>query len=351
MWPPTSDRDTGRSDGPDADSDLLMPTPTCLRSATGFGAAALLVVCIMSLAGCGRLSSGSEPVVVTGRSDPETASPDSDTPASGETGTSDLLPTEPGPSDPIAITVVRVIDGDSLEVDRDGEVLEVRLAGFNAPELYRDEPDGPSRQTCQGLAARSALESLTPAGAVVDLVPSADGEDRFGRVLADLTIGSESAPSGSVVASLVAGGWGFATNDDPVHHVLMVEAAAGGAGMWGESCGRADSDQVRLGSVQADAPGNDRFNLDQEWVELVNTGTVAADLSGWVIRDDTTGHRFRLDTTVPAGATLRIVTGSGTEKENTVHLDQRFPVWSNDGETVVLTDKNGVFVDWRFLDP
>jgi len=42
-------------------------------------------------------------------------------------------------------TVERVIDGDSVELAVAGEVLEVRLPGFNAPELYGEA----NAKTCQ----------------------------------------------------------------------------------------------------------------------------------------------------------------------------------------------------------
>jgi hypothetical protein len=33
-----------------------------------------------------------------------------------------------------------------------------------------------------------------------------------------------------------------------------------------------------------------------------------------------------------------------------VYLGERFPVWSNAQETVIVVDPNGVFADWRFYE-
>ncbi len=261
---------------------------------------------------------------------------------------------EPPPVSTTAATVIRVIDGDSLELERDGQEIEVRLRGFNAPELYRESDDGTDVETCQGDRARQALESLVRTGSQVLLVVDDTAElDRFGRTLADLTAGIEPGDeqtTGSVVASMVSGGWGFATGDRLDNRELMKQAAESKRGMWGDTCGRPAATTIELGRIQADAPGNDRFNLTEEWVEIVNSGVSDNDLSGWMIRDDTTGHRFVLDRTIPAGGSLLVRTGAGSDDATTLHLDQSFPVWSNDRETVVLIDDNGVFIDWRFLD-
>jgi endonuclease YncB( thermonuclease family) len=261
---------------------------------------------------------------------------------------------EPAPGSTAAATVIRVIDGDSLEVERSGQEIEVRLRGFNAPELYRESADGTDVETCQGDRARQALESLARTGSrILLMVDDTDEFDRFGRTLADLVARVEPGDeqrSGSAVASMVSGGWGFATGDRLDNRELMKQAAEDKRGMWGDTCGRPAATTIELGRIQADAPGNDRFNLTEEWVEIVNTGVSDRDLSGWMIRDDTTGHRFVLDRTVPAGGSLLVRTGAGSDDTATVHLDQSFPVWSNDRETVVLIDDSGVFVDWRFLD-
>ena len=79
---------------------------------------------------------------------------------------------EAGPSSPVpgdSVSVVQVLDGDSLVVEGAGAQTEVRLLGINAPE--RDE--------CYDDAARSRLAEL--ANDEVQLAGAE--EDRFGRAL------------------------------------------------------------------------------------------------------------------------------------------------------------------------
>ncbi|MEL7208628.1 MAG: lamin tail domain-containing protein, partial [Actinomycetota bacterium] len=239
------------------------------------------------------------------------------------------------------ITVDRVIDGDSLEVTLDdGTPEEIRLQGINAPEL---NALGGGR-TCAGEAARDELVAILAGGAVT---LSGTEVDRFGRLLADLHV--EGRP---VDIALVDAGWALAlwSADDGELTATMLAAADAGRGWWGAGCGPPSASGLRIGPTQANAPGDDRDNLDQEWIELVNEGPTAVDLGGWVLRDDTTSNRFSLPSvTVEPGRSLRVVTGIGPDGDDVLHLDEEFPIWSNGGDTVLLIDPEGVVAAYAFI--
>jgi len=256
----------------------------------------------------------------------------------------DTTPPDVDDHDPMSASVNRIVDGDSVELTIEGVDVEFRLEGYNAPELYTDNADGADSQTCNGLAARSALDGLVASAESIEVIER--GTDRFGRTLGDLLIDGE-----SVVDRLVVDGLGLATGDDEDRRGRMVEAASAGVGVWGDGCGLSATDDLRIGGIQVDAPGNDRSNLAEEYVEVVNTGSGPIELAGWVLRDDTTGHRFPLPGTLAAGERLTVITGAGPSDQVGVHhLDESFAVWSNDWETVILVDPDGVFADWRFVE-
>lgn len=79
----------------------------------------------------------------------------------------------------VRATVARVFDGDTVQL-AGGE--RVRLIGINAPEAARE------KRPAQPLAdeATRALETLAGPGGAVWLVPDAEREDKYGRVLAHL---------------------------------------------------------------------------------------------------------------------------------------------------------------------
>ena len=254
--------------------------------------------------------------------------------------------------------LVRVVDGDSLEMVIDQQSVEVRLLDINAPELFGD--DG---ETCNGVASRQALSDLVGgdlvSGDLVDgesLVAVGGETDRFGRRLVDLLLVDRADIDGagvSVVRSMIQSGDGLATGEDADNRDLMKQAAAAGRGLWGNRCGGRSHPGLSIGETQVDPPGSDRDNLNEEWVTVVNEGPEPVDLTGWIIRDDTTGHRFELDREIPAGERLiiRSGSGSGSTSGQDFYLEESFPVWSNNGETVLLTSPSGVVETWSFIDP
>ena len=74
--------------------------------------------------------------------------------------------------------VVRVIDGDTVDVRRLGHTERVRLIGIDTPEVY-------GGVECGGHKASASLRRLLPRGARVTLIsdPSQDRVDRYGRQL------------------------------------------------------------------------------------------------------------------------------------------------------------------------
>ena len=72
------------------------------------------------------------------------------------------------------VTVVAVVDGDTIEVDGG---VRVRLVQIDAPELAEDE--------CWAAESTSALAELIPVGTTVRLAhdPALDAVDRYGRLL------------------------------------------------------------------------------------------------------------------------------------------------------------------------
>lgn len=241
------------------------------------------------------------------------------------------------------ISLVRVIDGDSIEAELDGEVLEMRLVGYNAPELYVPSDDGSAdRANCNGDLARAILAELLASGSL-EMVGTET--DRFGRRLAEIHI--DGAP---LAATMVDQGWGLASASDPGLWTRMAEAANNGVGMWGDGCGEPARIGLEIGDTNINPPGDDRENLDQEWVEITNGSAEAIDLAGWSVRDDTTSNRFTLDGILGPGATLRIRTGRGSSTAGDLYLNESFPVWSNGGDTVIVQDPNGVVAAWRFIE-
>ncbi len=92
-------------------------------------------------------------------------------------------------SGPRAGIVIRVIDGDTVEVMvriwlRQYIAARVRLAGVNAPELHRPKC---AEEKIKAEAAAGRLRALLPKGTVVTLKDIRDGK-WAGRIVARLTV-------------------------------------------------------------------------------------------------------------------------------------------------------------------
>jgi micrococcal nuclease len=77
------------------------------------------------------------------------------------------------------VPVLRVVDGDTLLVARDGAQERVRLIGVDTPETVK--PDTPVQ--CFGKKASAFTHALVD-GRRVRLVTDAEARDRYGRLLA-----------------------------------------------------------------------------------------------------------------------------------------------------------------------
>ncbi|MVA75479.1 hypothetical protein GC722_05465 [Auraticoccus sp. F435] len=126
------------------------------------------------------------------------------------------------------VMVVRVIDGDTIEVDEDGQTVVVRLMNVDTPETrHPDEPVG-----CLGPEATKFLEQLLPAGTGVELRTDTVELDRYGRTVAgvfltDTLINAEIARAGFGRAVTYDG------QDDYFDEVAAAEAAARDAAVGG----------------------------------------------------------------------------------------------------------------------
>jgi micrococcal nuclease len=237
--------------------------------------------------------------------------------------------------------VVDVIDGDTLEVRVGGAVERVRLIGINTPETGE----------CFADRATDALADLV-AGREVRLEQDVSDRDQYGRILAYVMADGE-----HVNAALVRGGFAIAREYPPDTAradelaAAQEEAQRAGAGMWGPDGCASDVDASGIAlSVQADAPGDDNANLNGEWLDIRNTGEEALDLSGWTVKDESASHRYTFadDTTVAAGASLRLHTGCGqdtTTERYWCRTDSA--VWNNGGDTAFLLDPDGRTVTSR----
>jgi competence protein ComEC len=108
----------------------------------------------------------------------------------------------------------------------------------------------------------------------------------------------------------------------------------------GGTTGTADS--LQIAAVNADAEGDDRDNLNDEYVVFENAGAEALDLSGWTVADDAgKTYTFPAGYTLGAGETVTLHTGSGTDSDTDLYWGSGSPIWNNGGDTVTVRNSDG----------
>lgn len=98
--------------------------------------------------------------------------------------------------------------------------------------------------------------------------------------------------------------------------------------------------KATITSIVYDASGDDRYNLNGEYVVVKNPGVVNINLGGWDLSANPQ-RRTLPSYTLRAGATVRIHTGSGSQRAGHIYLGYKAPIWNNDGDVGRLYDRYG----------
>ena len=121
----------------------------------------------------------------------------------------------------VLITILKVVDGDTVDIDIKGDTERVRLIGVNTPETKH--PTKPIE--CFGPEASAHLTQLLPKGTHVRIERDIEARDRYGRMLLYLYRESDNL---FINLDLVSHGYGTPMSIEPntFHRNDFVHAAA-----------------------------------------------------------------------------------------------------------------------------
>jgi competence protein ComEC len=109
-----------------------------------------------------------------------------------------------------------------------------------------------------------------------------------------------------------------------------------------------NASSVYISALQFDAPGDDRENLNQEWVRLTNRGDGAVLLAGWTLSDTTGSHPYVFPAFVlMPESSVTICSGSGKMNDTALFMGLDAPLWNNTGDVATLKDGGGTIIDQR----
>lgn len=261
----------------------------------------------------------------------------------------------------VEASVVDVIDGDTLEIRlADGRTDRVRLLGVDTPEVhaanepgeFEGVPDTDAGADCLRAAGHNATafmqrrvldESIT---LVFD--PLADRRGAYGRLLAYVQLDGR-----DVNQELIARGHARLYDSEFRRSASYAEAEATAQAerrrLWrcrDPGAGNSDTEgPLRLVEIHADAAGDDRENLNDEYVVLENAANRTLDLSGWTVVDGA-GHTYGFPDgfSLAPGDRVTLRTGHGTDTATTLYWGADGAVWNNGGDTVLVRASNGTVV-------
>jgi competence protein ComEC len=202
---------------------------------------------------------------------------------------------------------------------------------------------------------RETLDTLTA------LVPATYRTDRDGTILVrsdgiSYSVATENGqggitalPSPALSPAMTTGATSFTTIPGiPVPNVTLnltlpaVTVPALPSSLFG------NASFMKISAVRFDAPGDDRQNLNGEWVQLNNTGTGPVLMAGWTLSDRTGSDPYIFPAVVlMPGDYVTVYTGSGTMNDTALFMGRTEPLWGNSGDTAFLRDAGGNLADSR----
>ena len=257
-------------------------------------------------------------------------------PAEGEAGIEDLLTQYPCTqiNEPETAQLIRVIDGDTVDVRMGGQEYRVRYIGINAPES--DEG--------LGSEASQANADLVE-GQTLYLVQDESETDLYGRLLRYVFT------SGVFVNyELAAQGWarqGDYPPDTACSETLKnaeQTARDAGLGLWADSEAGSNGSAIEIVNIFYNGEAGE--NEPDEYVEIRNAGAETVNLTGWYLKDQGSNRFVFPDLEMKAGEICRIYTNENHSESCRLSFEQSgSAVWNNGGDCAALYNPEGYLIN------
>lgn len=252
-------------------------------------------------------------------------------------------------------------DGDTIEVDIAGDGTRagrrIRLTGVNAMELTRYSARAALREgDCHGVEATARLEQLLKRGRWRVRLAAQDAASHARARLRRQVSVRIAGRWVDVAAKLLAEGHGLWLSNEyewawnARYANLSRKAAYAGRRLWNpEGCGWGPHPEAQVSlDVNYDAPRNDRFNVNGEYVRIFNRSSVPLPLNGWYFRDSgLRRYTFQTGSAVPAGGSVTLRMGYGTDTADELHWGLDTPPFDNPSHDWRATGDGGYLFDPR----
>lgn len=247
------------------------------------------------------------------------------------------MPTDtPKPATVGEALVVKIVDGDTIDVSINGEIYRVRYIGMDTPE--RGE---------LGYAEATAVNAELVGGKTVRLEKDVSETDKYGRLLRYVYVGDL-----FVNAELLRRGYAQVMTIPPdVAHAdefleLQREAREARRGLWAPPIevptSAPPATGVKVEIVYIFYDGQKGRKEPDEYAEIKNTGSVPVNLAGWRLNADDPGQDFVFpDFELQPGQSCRVYTNEHHPEWGGFSFGRGSAIWANKGECGHLYDPSG----------
>lgn len=244
-------------------------------------------------------------------------------------------PVVPGP--PTAL-VTSVYDGDTFTLSTGDRV---RLRWVNTPELKPPE--------AYGIEARDATTAFVR-GKTVALSYGPVIRDGYGRLIAGVAVDGKYLQEHLLELGL-AHLFVIPPDDTDLSAFIAAQERARTArrGIWSDPRFQG---VLHITSFHANADGDDRENVNGEYLRVCNVSAGPLDVTGYRITD-INGNSWEWPSLVlPAGHTVKIFSGKGQtqadpQSQLEIYLGSPTPIWNNKSDRATIYDRFGRAVDAR----
>ena len=264
--------------------------------------------------------------------------------------------------------VVEVIDGDTIDVMINDNTYRIRLLGIDCPEISPEENKPYEYDDITnleylaewGLKAKEFTEKVLDHGTVyIEFDELAGLKGYYGRYLAYVYLPNGTDFNALLIKNGLARVYVEGTFKKESEYLKFENyAKTHKIGLWAYSVTPIVTTPkptptltptltitgVRITYVHYDAPGNDWYNPNGEYVIIKNYGPDPVNLKGWKLKDEA-GHTFIFpDVTLNPGETVRVYSGRGVNHDHVLYWGNG-AIWNNKGDTAYLYDDSGKLVD------
>ncbi len=252
--------------------------------------------------------------------------------------------------------VVRVINGDTIDVLINGKTYRIRLLGVDCPEIEADRNKPYEYDSITdleylakwGLKAKEFAEKVLDHGTVyVEFDRLAGLKGYYGRYLAYVYLENGTDFNALLIKNGLARVYVEGTFEKENEYLKLENyAKTHKIGLWAYSTYTLTpkASGVKIAYIHYDAPGNDWENPNGEYVVIKNYGPNPVNLKGWKLKDRA-GHTFTFpDITIQPDESVYVYSGKGVNSENKLYWGDG-AIWNNDGDTAYLYDSSGKLIN------